>query len=481
MKNKRGITLIALIITIIILLIIAGISITALTGENGLLDKALNAKESNAYSSAEEKVKIAINGSYSDQGKLDNNLLKINVNSIDGIKNQLIDITYPLSIEVDGYNFKITENGKISSTGKKNSLPANTASTSAGTEVALDLSWSNQTMRTLSTVDGTEIQGILEVATVYAVSAGNGDTVPVPYDFYYVGGTLNSGVVISDNQADKNKYAGQDTVGTDLQGNQFVWIPCLTSEYKKDTTSWASKQNAYYDTKTPISELSYIEKYSGFYVGRYEAGLDLSKAQTTSLSYGSNYHDSETAKPQSKQGLIPWTFVSWNTANTRAHDMYSGSNYVSSGLVTGTQWDVMLNKIIAKTGVTAFNSNWGNNDNTSVTYTGPASEYNVSNNTQGVFTGNGGTTNSSLNTKLLLTTGASIQTSRYNIFDVAGNAWEWTDEVSLIAGNSATQYHMKRGGAFYDSYVDWPVCCRNGDTTVETFYSFGYRVSLFIK
>ena len=57
-KNK-GITLIALVITIIVLLILAGITIVVLTGENGLLKKAQDFKNNNAYYSAEEKVKLS--------------------------------------------------------------------------------------------------------------------------------------------------------------------------------------------------------------------------------------------------------------------------------------------------------------------------------------------------------------------------------------------------------------------------------------
>ena len=44
-KNNRGITLIALVVTIIVLLILAGISISMLTGQNGILNRATEAKE----------------------------------------------------------------------------------------------------------------------------------------------------------------------------------------------------------------------------------------------------------------------------------------------------------------------------------------------------------------------------------------------------------------------------------------------------
>ena len=57
LTNQRGITLIALVITIIILLILSGITIATLTGENGLFARAKEAKEKASYGQAEEKVK----------------------------------------------------------------------------------------------------------------------------------------------------------------------------------------------------------------------------------------------------------------------------------------------------------------------------------------------------------------------------------------------------------------------------------------
>lgn len=59
-RNHTGITLIALVITIIILLILAGISIFALTGENGLLKKAETAKRNTQISAYEEEIKLEI-------------------------------------------------------------------------------------------------------------------------------------------------------------------------------------------------------------------------------------------------------------------------------------------------------------------------------------------------------------------------------------------------------------------------------------
>ena len=55
-KNEKGITLIALIITIIILLILAGITIALLTGENGILKRVATAREINDISKYKEKI-----------------------------------------------------------------------------------------------------------------------------------------------------------------------------------------------------------------------------------------------------------------------------------------------------------------------------------------------------------------------------------------------------------------------------------------
>ena len=60
-KQNKGITLIALVITIIVLLILAGVSIATLTGENGLLAKAGNAKEEQAIAQAKEEIDLALN------------------------------------------------------------------------------------------------------------------------------------------------------------------------------------------------------------------------------------------------------------------------------------------------------------------------------------------------------------------------------------------------------------------------------------
>ncbi len=64
MKNQKGITLIALVITIIVLLILAGVSIAMLLGENGILTQARRADQATAESEVADKINMALNGAY---------------------------------------------------------------------------------------------------------------------------------------------------------------------------------------------------------------------------------------------------------------------------------------------------------------------------------------------------------------------------------------------------------------------------------
>lgn len=60
MKNNKGITLIALVVTIIVLLILAGVSIAMLSGDNGILTNAKNAKEQSSAKNLEEMTKLVV-------------------------------------------------------------------------------------------------------------------------------------------------------------------------------------------------------------------------------------------------------------------------------------------------------------------------------------------------------------------------------------------------------------------------------------
>ena len=115
--STKGITLIALVITIIVLLILAGVTIATLTGENGILSKATEASNKTEEKNAEEQVKIAVMGSIGTNGELENEVLKENLDKIEnisGVPEEIMDSTYPVIVTVEGkYSYTINKNGSI--------------------------------------------------------------------------------------------------------------------------------------------------------------------------------------------------------------------------------------------------------------------------------------------------------------------------------------------------------------------------------
>ena len=181
-RRNKGITLITLVITIVLLIILSGIMINIGLGENGLFARAKEARSK--YLMAEKEEEKTLNELYKELG-----------------------------IQGD--------------------LPENTQTTEIGTVVETPEKWKITTPSYVSVINGEQVKNSYKVASVYAVSVGNGNEIPVPIDFYYVGGTLESGIVISDNIEDKNKDAGKADVRKELKGNQFVWIPCKLEDYHK--------------------------------------------------------------------------------------------------------------------------------------------------------------------------------------------------------------------------------------------------------
>lgn len=118
---SKGITLISLVVTIIIMLILAGVTINLIVGKNGIINHAKHAKESTLMQNAIEKVKLAVLDSYNTDGKILYGNMEItsslenNINKIEGLQQKLTDnITqFPVIVNVDGYNIQIKENGDV--------------------------------------------------------------------------------------------------------------------------------------------------------------------------------------------------------------------------------------------------------------------------------------------------------------------------------------------------------------------------------
>ena len=115
-ETQKGITLIALVITIIVLLILAGVSIAMLTGQNGILTQAQNAKTTTETKSAEEKVKLAVMGARADDGTLTVEKLRTELANYGGT---VEGNTFPVTATVDGKSFTVDDKGNVELAGEK--------------------------------------------------------------------------------------------------------------------------------------------------------------------------------------------------------------------------------------------------------------------------------------------------------------------------------------------------------------------------
>ena len=196
-KSTKGITLIALVVTIIILLILAGVSIAMLTGNNGVLTQAKSAKENTRVGEVQEKVKLAAQAALTDNlgNGIEKEKFQEELNNM-FTQGEQVGLEYDetnkkYTVTVDKYEVEVSNMGAVGEAKE------------ATIQAKLTLTYKN-----------TEQKAGENVAKVVDKN------VPIPTNFYYVGGTKDTGVVISDNIADENQG-----VDSNLSGNQFVWVP----------------------------------------------------------------------------------------------------------------------------------------------------------------------------------------------------------------------------------------------------------------
>ena len=113
-KKNEGITLIALVITIIILLILAGVTIASLTGNNGLLGRASQAKDATEVAQEKEQLQVEVLGSYDNNGDLAFNTLKDNIQNHLNV-DHISSTNFPLTVTytATGNTYEVDENGIV--------------------------------------------------------------------------------------------------------------------------------------------------------------------------------------------------------------------------------------------------------------------------------------------------------------------------------------------------------------------------------
>ena len=251
---------------------------------------------------------------------------------------------------------------------------------------------------------------------------------------------------------------------------------------------WFADATAYNNLKN--SMLKSVYENGGFYVGRYEAGIGTNRTGIEAQVDGK--YPVPTTAPVSKADAYPY-YVTRTQAQNLASKVNAGTK--TSSLMFGVQWDLVLafmSKDTAKitsTDVLTENSTAIGNYSDSTFQLSQTGQYAVSSNYSVSSTWNPSTTattnfvdssknklaQSSDGSGILVTTGTSEKNKVMNIYDVAGNANEWTLENT----SNPDLPCARRGGYFYDTGSGYPAAYRNSVSTGRSYPDVGFRVSLF--
>ena len=364
--DKKGITLVALVVTIVALLILAGVSINLVLGNNGIIAKAKDAETKSAEASQND--------------------LKEMSNLEDEMDKQLG--TYdPL---------------------KK--IPTKTLE-----EAKVDF---------------------VKEKTKVEFSDGN---VIIP-----------EGLKIADVPASKVR---DGVVIEDKDGNQFVWVPVATiADYKR---TWYTGNDLFseYLEALPEDEKTSVERYKGFYIGRYEVG---DKENTEAKTLRSSNDVTKTVTIKANQA--PYNYVKMAQAVSLAEGFATKQGYkAKTKLVSSYAWDTTT-EFIQK-----VNSDYGNS----------SEEGNYKDTTFSYTDITGASKTKEYGSGALVPTGQT--TAVCNIYDMGGNVWEWTTESY---SNTDSPY-AKRGGYYYDNFAFYPAGGRLNDSD-HAGASYGFRLTLFM-
>ena len=421
MKNK-GVTLIALAVTIVVMLILAGVTISVLNGENGIVKQAQKAKEESKIKELKEKVRIDIAGK-----RVENINGELRVSVLKEILDKYFD-----------------------------NVPVETQITSE-TELKAKEEYGKYEMK-ISDIDVGEIT----YETSYTIFKDvNGEQVPIP-----------EGYIVSEN-SDEN-IVNKGLVISDSRGNEYVWISCTVNsssnklQYKR--TEWGVEKDGTDNSRAIKDELTLkdidvtysktdtdngineeiskeivaqinaekesIKKYGGYYIGRYEVGKD-----------------NKTAVIKAEQE--PYVNIKWSKAYELAKGIGGGEG-ATTYLCSSYSWDTAINFIQNTTGknyatsIIGFYGNWKSQE----------------------VKDSSGKVIKPVNTAQRLNTG--LTTALCNIYDMGGNVGEFTTELN--PGTSETV--VLRGGNYN---YDIPAGYRWDTNSGSAYSDYGFRATLFLK
>ena len=485
LKNKQAISLIVLIITIIVMIILAGTIIISLNN-SGIIDKASNAVEQTNLATVKELAQLGWANAYASGARTEEEL-KAGVDEV--LEDNKVDVTkYEIKVATSGVTVELK--GKIPEAWQANIV---------------------------AIVDGVPIpKGF--VASPYGA---NGDI--------KAENTKDGGLVIYELAENETEIPSTETQFESwTERNQYVWVPVddFSKFVRKDfgmsyTMSnvlgenyWETvlntttnlplttleEQGSSYMSATTLTEVqamyASVKEYGGFYIARYEAGIDSQRTSATAaLITGKNVH--------SKMGKIPYNYIKWSASSTMnvdtgaavevARGLYSNDSTNTTGVIStltyGVQWDTIVQWYIdtgamtlEQVNTTTGSTEYGNysdhviNSEDELNEEALVWDYFASSSGSYVAKDSETLTYPKASGKYwALSTGALKAANINNIYDMAGNMDEWTME------GRSTSSRALRGGYFRITGTKYPVSSRDSAAPYSGNNDFGFRPTLYIK
>ena len=278
---------------------------------------------------------------------------------------------------------------------------------------------------------------------------------------------------------DNARVANNAQSSTSFPSSSYSWSN-YTEPYSKDSSDYDGTGTGKTGISAQITELTQsIYKYGGFYIGRYEAGSETERTNSSGVT-----------TLGIKQDMYPYIYVKWgdsmsNIGTTGAvylsNSLYTGkTGYgVKSMLCTGAAWDSMLDFVKDSNHSVTDSTTWGNykNSETFEITRGSYAVLNTSSYTLESFNNVESNYSKMKGKSILLTTGATGATERNsskNIYDVAGNCCEWTTEAL------DTYRRVVRGGVFSYGGSGVPASYRDYSRPTDSYGSNSFRPLLYV-
>ena len=418
-SNQAGITLIALVVTIVVLLILAGVSLNAIFSDSGIIQKAKDA-----------------------QTKAD-------------------EATQKDLEEIDSLDQLVNKYANGGTTGGKTELKAyDKAEKNADGTLKENAKYTDSEDTTVTIPNGFKVSDV--------ASDGNSDGEQ----------TVSTGLVIQDK--DKNEfvwvpvnYTATGTLDDDGLDSGFKDTFKRSTTISSNTEPYGSGYDG--EKEDYIKMMKSVQENKGFYIGRYEAGT--TEPRTSSTTGKSKVVVKRDAYPYI---YVKWgdktNTVGEEGAVYLSKNMYSANEIgATSTLCYGVQWDAIMKFVEDSTHSITNSTTWGNYKDNAWTIERTTAQYTDTTNVKtGNWTAITSDKSKTSSASYLLTTGASDTFKVKNIFDLAGNVSEWTMEASSGA------CRVGRGGDCYYNGSGIPASNRSSYGPSNSYIGLGFRLALYL-